>query len=173
MRSLGRIAGLNLTFHNSAIPGTFLMWVLFAGAGHYLFHAGFVAALVGGLIAALLHVCSEVFHQLGHAAAARAPGYPMTGIRLWWMLGSSVYPADEPPLAAGMHIRRALGGPSASALLTLVALALWLLLRAVTPEWSWVGLVFFVDSLVFFTLGSFLPLGFTDGSTLLRWLPRR
>jgi hypothetical protein len=97
----------------------------------------------------------------------------MTGIRLWWMLGSSVYPADEPQLEAGLHIRRALGGPSASALLTVVALVLWLLLRAVTPEWSWVGLVFFVDNLVFYTLGSFLPLGFTDGSTLLRWLPRR
>jgi hypothetical protein len=132
------------------------MWVLFAGAGHYLFHAAFAAALMGGLIAALLHVCSEVFHQLGHAVAARATGYPMTGIRLWWMLGSSLYPA-----------------PSASALLTVVALVLWLLLRAVTPEWSWVGLVFFVDNLVFYTLGSFLPLGFTDGSTLLRWLPRR
>lgn len=173
MRTLGRIAGLNLAFSTSVAAGMFLMWVLFAGAGHYLLHAAFGAALLGGFIASVLHVCSEVVHQLGHAGAARATGYPMTGIRLWWMLGTSMYPADEPPLDAAVHIRRALGGPSASALLTLVALVLWQVLQVTTPEWSWVGLVFLVDNLLFFTMGSFLPLGFTDGSTLLRWLPRR
>lgn len=173
MRSLGRIAGLNLTFSYTAIGGIFVMWVVFAGAGHYLFRAEFGPALLGGLIASMLHTCSEIFHQLGHAAAAGATGHPMTGIKLWWMLGSSVYPSDEPQLAATVHIRRALGGPSASALLTLLAVVAWLLLRAATPEWSWVGILFLVDNLLFFTLGSFLPLGFTDGSTLLRWLPRR
>ncbi len=173
MRSLGRIAGLNLTFSTSAVAGILLVWVLNAGAGHYVFHVAFWPALLGGLIASVLHVWSEVFHQLGHATAARATGYPMIGIKLWWMLGTSVYPPDEPPLKAAVHIRRALGGPSASALLTLLALVLWLLLRVATPDWSWVGLVFLVDNLLFFTLGSLLPLGFTDGSTLLRWLPRR
>lgn len=168
-----RIAGLSLTFSTTVAAGIFLMWGAFAGAGHYLFHAPVGAALLGGFIAAVLHVCSEVVHQLGHAAAARATGYPMIGIRLWWMLGSSVYPAGEPRLDARVHIRRALGGPTASALLTVLALVVWLLLRLVIPEWSWLGLVLLVDSLAFFTLGAFLPLGFTDGSTLLRWLPRR
>jgi hypothetical protein len=32
---------------------------------------------------------------------------------------------------------------------------------------------FFLDNLLVFTIGSLLPLGFTDGSTLLAWWPRR
>lgn len=173
MRTLGRIAGLDLAFSTSVPAGMFLMWVLFAGAGHYLFHAAFGAALVGGFIASALHVCSEIVHQIGHAAAARAAGHPMAGIRLWWMLGSSVYPADEPQLDAAVHIHRALGGPAASAMLTLVAVILWQALLLAIPAWSWVGLLFVLDNLLIFALGSLLPLGFTDGSTLLRWLARR
>jgi hypothetical protein len=34
-------------------------------------------------------------------------------------------------------------------------------------------LFFFLDNLLVFTLGAFLPLGFTDGSTLLRYWPQR
>jgi hypothetical protein len=38
----------------------------------------------------------------------------------------------------------------------------------------WYVFVFFaLDNLLFFTLGAFLPLGFTDGSTLLYWWPKR
>jgi hypothetical protein len=33
----------------------------------------------------------------------------------------------------------------------------------------WVALFFFLDNLLVLTLGAFVPLGFTDGSTLLRW----
>jgi hypothetical protein len=32
---------------------------------------------------------------------------------------------------------------------------------------------FFLDNLLVLTLGSFLPLGFTDGSTLLEWWGKR
>jgi hypothetical protein len=37
----------------------------------------------------------------------------------------------------------------------------------------YVAAFFALDNLLVFTLGAFLPLGFTDGSTLLYWLPRR
>ena len=50
------------------------------------------------------------------------------GINLWGPLSSSIYPADEPPLPRSVHIRRALGGPLASLLLTLFALILVLML---------------------------------------------
>jgi hypothetical protein len=38
---------------------------------------------------------------------------------------------------------------------------------------GWVGTFFFLDNLLIFTLGVFVPLGFTDGSTLLRWWGKR
>jgi hypothetical protein len=34
----------------------------------------------------------------------------------------------------------------------------------------WVLPLFSLDNLFFFTLGALLPLGFTDGSTILRWM---
>jgi hypothetical protein len=33
----------------------------------------------------------------------------------------------------------------------------------------WLGLLFFLDNFLILTLGSLLPLGFTDGTTLLQW----
>jgi len=37
----------------------------------------------------------------------------------------------------------------------------------------WLALFFFLVNLFGFTLGSLLPLGFTDGSTLLHWWNRQ
>ncbi|MFQ5436102.1 MAG: hypothetical protein ACE5FD_14615, partial [Anaerolineae bacterium] len=80
---------------------------------------------------------------------------------------------DEPELPAHIHLRRALGGPAASALLTLLAGLLALALRG-APGLRWPLAAFlFLDNLLVFTLGAFLPLGFTDGSTLLHYWPQR
>ena len=59
--------------------------------------------------------------QLGHARAAEQVGYPMEGVHLWGVLGTSVYPTDEPELPAEVHVERALGGPKASAVLAVAA----------------------------------------------------
>ena len=37
----------------------------------------------------------------------------------------------------------------------------------------WVAVFFFLDNLLVMTLGAFLPLGFTDGDTLLAWWGKR
>src|SRR5690242_10193969 len=113
----------------------------------------------------LLHWLSDIVHHLGHAWAARRTGYPMVGVRLSGVLGSSIYPPDEPPLPAAVHIRRALGGPIASLLLTLVAAAIVLALRSSGGTVWWVALFFFLENLLVFTLQVFLPLGFNDGGT--------
>jgi hypothetical protein len=107
-------------------------------------------------------------HHLGHAFAARSTGHPMRGIAFWGVIGTSLYPPDEPPLPAAVHRRRALGGPPASALYGLLLgwLALALRRRGGAPYRVAQFLCF--DNLVGFALGSLLPLGFTDGSTLLR-----
>jgi Zn-dependent protease len=170
---LGTVAGLRLSAKRSAVFGFGLLWVLLCGAAILLFQVPIREAIVGGLIAVVLHYCSEIVHNLGHAWAARRTGYPMVGVRLFGVLGMSLYPRDEPPLPADVHIRRALGGPAASLLLTILTAVVALALRS-TGGTPWLVAAFvFLENLFVFTLGALLPLGFTDGSTLLEWWNKR
>ncbi len=93
----------------------------------------------------------------------------MNGIRFWGALSTSLYPASEGSLPAAIHIRRALGGPTASAILTIVAGILVLALRPSHHTLGWIAVFLFFDNLLVLTLGALAPLGFTDGSTLLEW----
>jgi hypothetical protein len=170
---LGKVGGLRLSARPSAVVGFFLLWVLLSGVGALVFEVPLVEAIVGGLVAVLLHYGSEIVHNLGHAWAAHRTGYPMTGVRLFGLLGGSLYPEDEPELPADIHIRRALGGPVGSSLLTLFAAAIALALRPSGGTPWLVGAFFFLENLFVFLLGAFLPLGFTDGSTLLAWRRKR
>jgi hypothetical protein len=167
---LGRVAGLDVLAGPSAVAGTALMALIFAALGRYVFHHGIANALVGGVLLALLHWVSEVAHNLGHATAARRTGHPMIGGRLGFLLvlGTSLYPPNEPELPASVHIRRALGGPIGSAVLTAVVGVAALILAQTSA--GWVALVWFLDNLLIFTLGAFIPLGFNDGSTLIYWM---
>lgn len=166
--SMGKAGGLPLAAEPSAAVGTVLLWALLSAIGVWLLNLSPGEAIAAGLAATLLHWVSVVGHQLGHAWAARRTGHPMTGTVLWGVLSRSLYPPDEPPLPGPVHIQRALGGPKASLLITVVAGAILLLLPQGGTPW-WVGFFFFLDNLLTFTLGSFLPLGFTDGSTILEW----
>jgi hypothetical protein len=179
---LGKVAGLKITAHRTEFIGFVLLWaILYIALTSLPFSP--LACIIGAYFATLLHYASELWHQLGHAWAAQSTGYPMIGVRYWWILGASIYPKDEPPLPGSIHIRRALGGPLASIILTLITGTAYLLLgavyttlpyehtlyRAVIEQSFLIAFFFFLDNLFVFTLGAFLPLGFTDGSTILRW----
>lgn len=172
---LAKVAGLDLSAEPLAVAGSILLWVVLAAAGVWLLDLPVGAAVVGGLVATVLHWLSDIGHQLGHAWAARRTGYPMSGIRLgkWLVLGTSLYPAGEGSLPAEIHIRRALGGPLGSLLVSLVTGIAALLLYPVGGAVRWVSLFLFVENFVLLTLGAFMPLGFTDGSTLLEWWGKR
>ena len=170
---LGTLAGLRLTASWTAIISSLILWSLLTEAATLWLHATFWGALVAGLVTVLLHWASVLVHQLGHAWAARRTGHPMTAIHFWLVLSASRYPRDEPELPAGVHIRRALGGPLFSFALALVLGALTWILRPVGGIIWWAALLLFLDNLLVLTLGALLPLGFTDGSTLLYWARRR
>lgn len=89
------------------------------------------------------------------------------------LLAASRYPSDEPELPAEIHIRRALGGPIASLVVSLLSGFAALALQPVGGALLMVTMFWFLDNVFVFFLGSLLPLGFTDGSTLLYWWPRR
>jgi putative peptide zinc metalloprotease protein len=170
---IGKLGVLTLIFLPSAIIGSVILWVVLNTLAAGLFHLTVPKALLGALAAVLIHWVSVIVHQIGHAIAAHRMGYPMTGIRLWGVLSSSIYPPDEPPLLARIHITRALGGPLMSLILTIISAGLVVAYPG-TQGTLWLLLMFlFLDNLLTFTLGSFLPLGFTDGSTLLYWLKAR
>jgi hypothetical protein len=170
---LGSLGGLRLSVMPSALVGSLALWAILSASGVGMLGLPVGAALLGGLAAMSLHWFSDIVHHSGHAWAACRTGYPMTGIRLWGVLGSSVYPADEPQLPAAVHIRRALGGPIASLLLTVVAGLIALALRPSSGILGWVALFFFLENLFVFTLQVFIPLSFNDGGTLLYWLRHR
>lgn len=165
--------GLSLTARTSAAWGSLLLWSVLAILTAFLLHFSVPAALFGGLIAVGLHWISEFCHQLGHAWAAHRTGYPMIGIRFWGLLSTSIYPANEPPLPGAIHIRRALGGPTASLLLSFLAAIILLGLRTAGSIAWWCLVFFFLDNLLVLFLGAFLPLGFTDGSTIRAWWSKR
>lgn len=166
---LGTIAGVRVSIGLGVVIGWLLLWMLLLGMGVGWLHADWITVLLGALVAVLLHLLSELIHQLGHAWAARWTGYPMMGLELWCAFSTSHYPQDEPALPAEVHLWRAMGGPAASGILTLLAAGLALALAQVGGIAWWVALFFVLENLLLFTLGALLPLGFTDGSSLWYW----
>ncbi|NJN44621.1 MAG: hypothetical protein HC806_07820 [Anaerolineae bacterium] len=171
--SIGTIFGLKHTAQPSAIIATGFLWFFLAATGIWLLDLTILETVLGGLVAALLHWVGESWHHFGHALAARSTGYPMHGVEYWWLLGRSIYPPDEPELPAWVHIRRALGGAPASLVMTGIVGMILLVLRESGSLVYWIMVFVFFENLLVFTLGAFLPLGFTDGSTLLRYWGKR
>ena len=169
---LGSIAGLRLSAQPSTIISSVALWAILSGVAIGLLKLSPGAALLGALVAVALHWLSVLIHQFGHALAARRTEYPMIGIEFWLLLSCSLYPKEEPALPPDIHIRRALGGPIASLAFALLAGACALALHGPGGVLWWAALFFFLDNLLVLTLGAILPLGFTDGSTLLYWIRR-
>ena len=78
-----------------------------------------------GVSVAAYHALAQFVHQLGHALAARATGYPMAGVRYEYGFAYSEYPPDEPSLSDGIHIWRSLGGVGGTAATLVLAALLW------------------------------------------------
>ena len=159
---IGHIFGLELSARRSSIFGSIALWVLFAILGWFL-SANPGSAVLFGLVCTLLHWLSEMVHQFGHARAARRTGYPMRGVRLWFVLGQSLYPADEPPLPGRVHVRRALGGPIASILTGCLLGLLALLIYPNNDLFGWVLIVLMLDNLLVLGFGALPP------AWLYRW----
>lgn len=170
---LTHIAGLAIAGTPLALLCSLLLWLIFALLGLFVFALTPLAAILGGLSATLLHWLSGLLHHFGHALAAWRVGHPMREIRLLHVLAISLYPRDEPELPAETHIKRALGGPTVSILAGLIGLAAALTLRDSGGLRYLLVLFFALENLLLFGLGAFAPLGFTDGSTLLAWWPKR
>ncbi len=166
---LGNLYNLELTAKPLAFIGFVALWIVLSAIGYYLLRLTFLDSLIGGFICTLLHFLSELIHHLGHAGAARRTGYPMRGVKFVHVLALSQYPRDEPELSGKIHIRRALGGPTISFVVSVIAFLILLIAQNYGGLFYWIALWFFLDNFFVFFLGAFLPLGFTDGSSIYKW----
>jgi len=169
---LGKLFGLQISFIPLLFAGIAFIWLTLSLVGFLVLDIHFGESILLGFMGMLLHYVSELIHCLGHAVAAKSTGYPMTGIRfgLLGIFAQTMYPKDEPELPSATHIRRALGGPIINfifAIILFVILPLW------QGNWYWLGLFIFLDNLFIYALQVFLPVGFNDGSTILRELLKR
>lgn len=129
-----KIAGLDIKVDRTAYRGFFSLvlipFVVIVGLGTMFRTSEFgvstlLDALLVGVGFAVYHQLAQFIHQLGHALAARAIGYPMTGMRYEWVFTYSEYPPDEPPLPEKVHIQRSLGGVGGVTLMLVIAVWLW------------------------------------------------
>ena len=163
---------MNVTIYATPLMfvGMILAWAVYAGLAIVALEIRTGEAIIGGLILAFLIEIGEIQHQLGHATAAKQVGYPMTGVRLWLMIGTSLYPEDEPELPAKTHIKRALGGPIASAILAIFIAPIAFVLQSNDVQFAWVVSFFLFTIVAVFTVAAFVPMmGISDGSTILRY----
>src|ERR1700753_4017302 len=165
-----KFLGLDIQITSSGMIGSLILLIVFTGLALAALQLSILGALVWGLVAVLLYWSGEFLHQYGHLGAGRRVGYPLTGMQTWWVFARSLYPADEPTLPAAVHIRRALGGAPVSIGLGIVFGILALVLKDSLSEPLWALIVLYaVLNFFYFGMGAFLPLGFTDGSTLLHY----
>lgn len=166
---LGNYFGLRFTASRNVLYGIAIIWVAATAFALVALRLALTEAILGGLACAVGHELLVILHQLGHAYAARRTGYPMKGVHFWWVLSRSMYSSSEGDLPGSVHIRRALGGPALSAAASIVLAVIASAFRPWDQTPGWIAAFLFLDCFLTFTVGAFLPLGFTDGSTLLRW----
>lgn len=171
--TLGEIFGLQIKAGPTAFISALLIWLIVTLFSIKLLKWRPEKAAAGGFLAMLIHFLSEWWHQFGHAQAAEQTGYPMQGMEFKGPIATSLYPENEGVLSAEVHIQRALGGPIFSFMLAIVSGLIALGLRPLGNPALLLTLFSFADNLLVFTIGALMPLGFTDGSTLLKWLGRR
>jgi hypothetical protein len=172
-QTLFTIMGINVQFNQSGLIGTIILWLILTGLAWWLLPLSTGQVVLFGVVATFLHWFGEFLHQMGHALVARRLGYPMQRICAWYVLAAGLYPKDEPPLPAEIHIQRALGGPAVSLLLSVLGVLLVGVLRPSGGLLFYLAVFFALENFFVFFIGALLPLGFTDGSTLLYWWPKR
>lgn len=169
---LGYLGPIRMTAERSALPGLVVISVVMLALSVSLLTGTGLDRLMAAILAVLGYYFWGLLHHLGHYLAGAYAGYPLTEIRVFAVIARDIYPRSEPTLAANIHIRRAVGGPTASILAALFCLlASGLSLGGIL--WFTFMSGFWVN-LLLFTLAALLPVGGLDGDVIRRyWSQRR
>jgi hypothetical protein len=169
--------GLRFSVARSAVYGSGLVALIGALCAYFIGQLTPLDSVIAGILAMLLHWFGEIVHQYGHFLASKAVGHPMIGVRLWAIIGTSLYPPNEGELPAQTHIRRALGGPAISFLVLLLAILLWFLFSGYGGMLRFLLGWLIAEEILIYAIGALVPIdvaGFTvDGGTILYWLRKK
>lgn len=170
--------GLRYSVARTALYGSIGLVTVGALCAYFLGGLTILDSLIAGILAMLLHWLGEILHQYGHYLASKAVKQPMIGVRLWTILGTSLYPANEAALPAQTHIRRALGGPAMSFAVLLLGIGLWFLVGNLnSPMMRFLAAWLVWEQILIYAGGAIVPINFggfaTDGGTILHWLRQR
>ncbi|MAU12520.1 MAG: hypothetical protein CL607_22045 [Anaerolineaceae bacterium] len=122
------------------------------------------------MAAAAFHFVLQAVHLIGHAIAAWTTGYQMS--RMWFLyaFAMTLYPRDEPPIPARLHIRRSLGGPIAFGIALIIVFWLWSNVQDATWKVCYLTSFMLFEAILLFFVSSI----FTDGVMFIvrkQWLP--
>jgi hypothetical protein len=167
-----KFGSIPVSVTRSAVIGTVVLVVILTIAALSLTHLTPLNSFIAAIIGTALHWFGCLVHQYGHFVTAKRTGYPATSARLWTILGTVLYPPNEPVLPPGIHIQRALGGPIASLILAVISgviITVWL--WSISEFSRFVSTFVLIDYIGLFAVGSlFPPLTFsfltTDGGTI-------
>lgn len=167
-----QVDGVEVRWAASATAGFVAVFLIMTVVAVMVGNLSLPMALLTGLLCAVAHFfVNDVIHQIGHITASRRTGHPQTGVIFFYIFAGSIYPKDEPELPPQVHIRRALGGPIANLVWTIVLGFVWLAVRDAGAPVQFVAGFAFFDSLLFYTLGALAPLKIgrfmTDGATIV------
>jgi hypothetical protein len=117
------------------------------------------------LVSLVAYYLADFFHIAGHILSARHAGAPMDRAHLTAPLPLTLY--DDNDVTPQAHCLRSIGGPIGSLFGTGLA---WLISRLLPPQSILRDLFKLIALYAGLTgLGSFYPLPFIDGGTMLKW----
>ncbi len=168
-KTFGPIFGVKIYLMPNATYGSILLWLVLASICLLVFEWPPLQVIIFSTFGVLLHWLAAFSHQFGHILAARQTGYPMKAISMWWVLSGSIYPKDEPELPPDTHLYRAVGGPVFSLGMSFISLLLTFFVQSLGDTAVYLTLFFAADNFFIFSIGALIPLGFTDGSTIIKY----
>lgn len=168
-KKIATILGTEVIIARSALIASIVLWVVLFAFCIFFTSWTMLANILFSVFAVLLYWMGAVLHHLGHVIAARQTGYPMQAIRLWGLIGTDIYPKNEPDLPADTHLYRAIGGPIFSLGMSFLGLLLTFFLQPLGDIAVYLAVFFAAVNFFVFCLGALLPLGFTDGSTIIKY----
>lgn len=163
----GTLGPIRITADRSAFIGIAAVSLVMIALSFTLLRGTGLDRLMAALLATLGYYFWGLMHHVGHYLAGLYAGYPLVGIHAFAVLARDQYPVSEPTLSANIHLRRAIGGPTAS----ILAAAVCLFISSIAPG----GILWFTFmsgfwfNLLIFTLGALMPLPGLDGGVIRRY----
>ncbi|MEL6309525.1 MAG: hypothetical protein AAFR81_01635 [Chloroflexota bacterium] len=116
------------------------------------------AVLTAGVVT-MLHLFCSLLHHYGHFLSAKWAGKPSTGVQLWGILGTTLYPMlSKVTVTPKQHMQRAIGGPVLSGIFFILVLILTWQFWNVSPVLNFLLGYLIFNQVAVNTIGALIPM---------------